>query len=94
MAVSFSDRVTVPRGVVSRVVGGSTVLLNSQTGRYFTLDEIGTRVWTALLASATIQAALDRLLAEFRADPQQLRLDVESLIADLVERGLVEIQRG
>ena len=94
MAVSFSDRVTVPRGVVTRLVGGSTVILNSQTGRYFTLDEIGTRAWTALVASTSIEAALDRLLAEFQADPERLRLDIETLIDDLAERGLVEIQRG
>lgn len=94
MAVPFSDRVVVPRGVVTRAVGGSTVLLNSQTGRYFTLDDIGTRAWTALIGSTSIQAAFDRLLVDFQADPQQLRLDLETLIDDLAERGLVEIQRA
>jgi len=94
MAVLFSGRVMVPRGIVTRAVGGSTVLLNSQTGRYFTLDAIGTRAWTALIESASIQAAFDRLVAEFQADPQQLRLDLEALIDDLAERGLVEIQHA
>jgi hypothetical protein len=94
MAVLFSDRVMVPRGIVTRAVGGSTVLLNSQTGRYFTLDDIGTRAWRALIECASIQAAFDRLVAEFQADPQQLRLDLEALIDDLAERGLVEIQHA
>ena len=84
----------VPRGIVTRAVGGSTVLLNSQTGRYFTLDDIGTRAWTALIESTSIQSAFDRLVAEFQADPQQLRIDLEGLIDDLAERGLVEIQRA
>jgi hypothetical protein len=94
MAIGPSDRLVVPRGVVSRAVGGSTVLLNSQTGRYFTLDDVGGRVWAAVTTTASMQAACDRLLAEFAADPDHVRADVEHLIAALATRGLIEIQRA
>ena len=94
MSLSFSDRVVVPRGVVARAVGSSTVLLNSHSGRYFTLDEIGTRAWSLLTSSASIQAAYDTLIGEFSAEPDQLADDLEELIGRLNSLGLVEIQRG
>ena len=94
MALTFSDRVVVPRGVVARAVGGSTVLLNSQSGRYFTLDEIGTRSWSLLTTSASIRAAYDALMAEFTAEPGQLAHDLESLVERLASLGLIEVHHG
>ena len=94
MALTFSDRVVVPRGVVARAVGGSTVLLNSLSGRYFTLDEIGTRSWSLLTTSASIRAAYDALMAEFTAEPGQLAHDLESLVERLASLGLIEVHHG
>lgn len=94
MALTLSNRIVVPRRVVARAVGKSTVLLNSQTGRYFTLDEIGTRAWSLMTTSASIHAASDALLAEFAAEPEQLARDLEALVEQLASLGLVEILHG
>ena len=89
-----SERLVVPRGVVTRAVERSTVLLNSQNGRYFTLDDVGTRAWTVLTASPSIRAGYEALLLEFAADPDRLARDLEELIDGLVSSELVEIARG
>ena len=91
--MSPSDRLIPSDAVVTRVVNGSTVLLNTDTGRYFTLDEIGGRAWTVLTAAASIQDAHDQLLAEFAVGPDQLMHDLEALVATLSEQGLVEVSR-
>ena len=93
MPSSFSGRLVVPRGVVTRAVERSTVLLNSQSGRYFTLDEIGTRAWSVLTTSPSIQAGYDALLLEFAADPDRLARDLAELIDSLSSLGLAEIER-
>jgi hypothetical protein len=94
MALSFADRLIVPDRVVARSVKGSTVLLNTETGRYFTLDEVGSRSWDVLTSSPSIASARDRLLAEYAADADALAHDLEVLVTRLAERGLVEIARG
>jgi hypothetical protein len=94
MAMSLDDRLVPSEAVVTRVVNGSTVLLNTDTGRYFTLDEIGGRAWLVLTSSSSIQTARDRLLAEFAVEPDELMRDLESLIASLREQGLAELGRG
>jgi hypothetical protein len=94
MNVSLADRLVVPDRVVTRAVSGTTVLLNTETGRYFTLDEIGTRSWTLLTSCASIGEARDRLLAEFAADPAALTRDLEALVDELARRGLVETSSG
>jgi hypothetical protein len=94
MSMSPSDRLIPSDCVVTRVVNGSTVLLNTETGRYFTLDEIGGRAWTILTSSPSIQEARDRLLSEYVVEPAELMRDLEALIASLQDQGLVEVGRG
>jgi coenzyme PQQ synthesis protein D (PqqD) len=94
MPMSPADRLIASDCVVTRVVNGATVLLNTDTGRYFTLDDVGGRAWTVLTSSPSIEEARDRLLDEYAADPVDLMRDLETLIASLTEQGLVEVGRG
>jgi hypothetical protein len=82
-------RLTVPENVVARTVDGLTVLLDVDTGRSFTLDAVGSRVWTLLSTADTAQAAYEALLSEFAADPETIRADVETLIEALTARALL-----
>jgi len=43
--VTLETPFTIPEGVVSREIEGETVLLNLESGRYFGLNAVGTRVW-------------------------------------------------
>ena len=80
--MSPGDRLVPSDSVVTRVVNGSTVLLNTDTGRYFTLDEVGGRAWTVLTSSPSIQDARDRLLElprrSQRVDAGSRNVDSES----------------
>ena len=91
MPVSFAARVSVPSDILISEVGGESVLLNLKNERYFGLDDVGTQMWKALVASDSIQAAYERLLAEYDVEANQLRQDLDDLIQKLLEQGLVEI---
>ena len=91
MLISFAQRVSVPSDVLIREVEGQSVILSLQSERYFGLDEMGTRMWTALTTCESIQAAYEALLSEYDVDGELLRRDLQDLIARLVEHGLVEV---
>jgi hypothetical protein len=88
--LSFSARVSSLPEVMYRTVGEEAVLLNIKKQTYFGLDSIGARMWTVLNESATIQAALETLLAEYDVSESQLRKDLEVFVEKLIEQGLVE----
>ncbi|HEY4839564.1 MAG TPA: PqqD family protein [Candidatus Acidoferrales bacterium] len=90
MPLSFSARVSSLPEVMYRTVGEEAVLLNIKKQTYFGLDSIGARMWTVLNESATIQAALETLLAEYDVSESQLRKDLEVFVEKLIEQGLVE----
>lgn len=84
-------RVSVPECVITRVVGDSTVILDIDSGRSFTLDGVGTRVWTLLADTGSPQATVDALLREFDADAAQIGNDVARLIAQLSDKRLLDV---
>jgi len=45
MAASLDRSVCVGKDVVFRELDGEAVILNLETGTYFGLDTVGTRIW-------------------------------------------------
>jgi tRNA A37 N6-isopentenylltransferase MiaA len=84
-------RVLVPVDVLIRELDGESVVLNLKSERYFGLDEVGTRIWTALSMSESIQSAYELLLCEYEVDAERLRLDLQNFVEQMVEHGLVEV---
>ena len=85
-------RLTIPDHVITRAVDGTTVVLDVDTGRSFTLDAIGTRVWTLLTSTPSAQITYDTLLREYAADPSRVRADLEQLIEKLTASSLLTVQ--
>ena len=85
-------RLMVPDNVITRAVDSTTVVLDVDTGRSFTLDAIGSRVWTLLVSLPTAQIAFDTLLAEFAGEPSQVRADLEKIIDQLTTNRLLSVQ--
>lgn len=73
-------------------LAGESVLLNLQTEEYYGLDDVGTRIWQTLTEKDSIQTAIDALLLEYKVEAEQLRQDVDNLIAELLANGLVEVR--
>ena len=92
MEISFAMRTLVPADVLVQELQGESVLLNVRTGRYFGLDEVGTRMWAVLTTAESLQAACETLVAEYEVDRERLERDVRVLVEKLVEHGLVEVR--
>jgi hypothetical protein len=93
-SISFSDRVRVAGDVLISNLQDESVILNLDSEQYFGLDEVGTRMLSALSASSSIEAAYELLLAEYDVDRHVLRQDLTSLIEHLLQQGLVTIEAG
>ena len=94
MAISFSDRVTVPDEVLMSNLQDESVLLNLNSERYFGLDNVGTRMLSVLTNSDSIEVAYESLAKEYDVDRQALREDLIVLVENLLQQGLVTIEQG
>ncbi len=82
-------RIAIPDDVVVRDLAGEAVLLHLGTGTYFGLDSVGTRIWHRLAEHQSTESIVPLLLQEFDVDEHKLRLDLDALVAQLLEQGLL-----
>ena len=88
---NMEKRVIVPQNVIMQEVDDEAILLNLKTRRSYVLNPSGMRMLQVLKASPSIEQALTSLLNEYDVDPAVLRADLQELLENLLQRGLVEI---
>ena len=91
MTAVFPSHVTIPEEVLFQELDGEAVLLDLAGESYFRLNEAGLRVWQLLTENGDPELAFCRLLEEFEVDRQTLRDDMEKLLSQLLEEGLLRL---
>jgi hypothetical protein len=77
--------------VTWRALEGESVLLNLETGIYFTLNGTGTTAWE-LFDGATSLVEIEQILCQrFDVEPEQARSDLAELTGELQREGLVRV---
>ena len=79
--------------VVSRKLQGEAVLLNLQSGTYFGLNEVGTRIWTLFGEKKSLRQVFETLKQEYDVAPETLEQDLLRLVGELKTKGLVDVLR-
>ena len=90
--IPFNVRVTMPEYVLIQELDGEAVLLNLKSETYFGLDDVGMRIWQVLTMSHSIQDAYQVLLDEYEVAPEKLHQDLNDLLVQLVQQGLLEVR--
>jgi hypothetical protein len=79
--------------VVSRVLECEAVILNLESGVYFGLNEVGTRIWALIQEHGSLRKVLETMKQEYEVAPQELESDLLQLIEQLQARGLVNLSK-
>ena len=89
MEHSLRDSVTVAPDVVFRELDGEAVILNLESGIYFGLDHVGTRIWQLIQAHGSLQKVFETMCDEFDVGSDALERDLLGLMDELCAKGLV-----
>lgn len=84
-----NDTFSLPANVAARRVGEETVILDLDSGNYFSLDDIGTRIWELLAEGNALGQICSAVLEEYEVDRPQLEQDIADLTQNLLDQGLV-----
>ena len=75
--------------LVSRL-GADSVLMNTDSGDYLGLNEVGTRIWDLLSAPQSIDELVAALLNEYNVTDEQCRAEGNSFISRMQEKGMLQ----
>jgi hypothetical protein len=91
MNISMKSRVSVSSEVLLQEIEGEAVLLDLKSECYFGLDAVGTRIWRLIEQDGDLGTVRQTLLSEFDVEPDRLERDLETLVGQLIDAGLVHI---
>jgi coenzyme PQQ synthesis protein D (PqqD) len=91
MRPELPRHVHVAEDVVWQMVDGEAVLFVVAAGRYYGLDDVGSRMWEVLQEFPDASEACDRLCAIYDVDDETLRSDLAAFIARLADAGLLRV---
>jgi len=89
--ITFSTQVTVPETVLFRDLEGEAILLETGTGRYYGLNEVGTRMWLLLQRHGIIEPVYRELLGQYEVTSGQLRQDLLGFVEIMASRRLLAV---
>ena len=82
-------RFAIASEVVFEVVDGEAVLVHLHKGVYYGLNTTGTRIWQLLQKYDRFFVLRQQLLEEFDADSEKVTADLNVILTDLLENGLI-----
>lgn len=81
-------------GQLSAAIDGEVVVLSIDNGRYYDMNEVGSRIWALVERPISVGALIDRLIGEFEVEREVCQEQVFAFLHELRAGGLVQISDG
>lgn len=78
--------------ILEAAIGCELVTLDVKTGDCFGFNEVAASIWTALAAPRTFEELQAALTAEYDIGAEECSRELDALLNDLIEKGLVETE--
>lgn len=86
-----AEHISISPDALFQEVGGEGVILDLASSRYFGLDGVGLRFWQLIHENSNPQIAYAALLDEFDVSEEQLKRDLQKLVDQLTDAGLIRV---
>ena len=93
MATNNHFRVNSPK-VTHETLDGEVVIINLDTGSYYSMNAIGAAIWNLLDAGMPVEQVIATLSQGYPGDPQEVTAGVRTLIEKLLEENLVIVDEA
>ena len=75
--------------IIAREIQGETVLLNKESGDYFSLNAVGTDIYNCICRGMETETIVSFLLDRYDVEHNTLKNDVISLVSELKEKKII-----
>jgi hypothetical protein len=80
--------------IVSEIIDGEAILINLDTGKYYSLQDAGADIWAAVQEGVRIDKMLDDLAAKYAGERDAIQSSVLSLLNEMREEDLIATQEA
>ncbi len=75
--------------VIHEIIDGEVVLINLQTGSYYSVDSVGAVVWDGIGKGLSLSQIVDTVSSRYSGSPMEIERGVQQLVDQLQEEQLI-----
>jgi hypothetical protein len=76
---------------ISTTIDDEAVLLNTESGEYYGMNPVGTRIWELLEEPCDVATIEDTISGEFDVPPEECTDDIATFLSSLETEHLIEV---
>jgi hypothetical protein len=89
--IALESVVVASKEQLASSIGGETVILGLQSGRYYGVDGVSARVWQIIQEPSRVLDICNAIVSEYEVDPQVCAADVLALLNQMADGRLIEV---
>ena len=78
--------------IIQETIDGEVVIVNMETGTYYSLTEQAAEIWALIEAGANFQEITGQFSQRYQGDPQAIQLAIEQWVVQLQQEGIVLLE--
>jgi len=89
--ITTDSVITQIEEIVASDIDGETVMMSVENGKYYGLDNVGSRIWELIERPVKISKLIDTLLEQFDVDRETCEKDVLTFLNQLNEDKILTV---
>jgi len=89
--MTLDTKINIPDTLFLQKVDDETILLDSNTNEYFSINEIGTFIWETLEEKKDLKSVKEEIISNYEVDEKQVENDILNFIQEVANKGLITI---
>ena len=79
--------------VFASEIDDEVVMMNVDTGKYYGMDTVGSRIWELIAEEIQVREVINKLMEEYDVEEEQCEKDVLEFLNELYENKLVQVTK-
>ena len=89
--MNIKSKITLSKNVFAQEIDEETIILDSVTQEYFSINEIGKVIWSLLEEKKNLEEIKAEMLDMYEVPEEQIEKDLLNFIQALEQKGLIKI---
>ena len=77
---------------MSTDLGKEVCILGLGSSEYYSLEEVGARIWEIIQEPKTVKEILDSILNDYAVAPERCERDLLAVLQEMADEGLIEVR--
>ena len=89
--MNINSKITLSKNVFAQEIDEETIILDSETQEYFSINEIGKVIWSLIEEKKNLEEIKAEMLDMYEVPQEQIEKDLLNFIQALEQKGLIKI---